>query len=493
MASFSPCYCTHKYMIVILLLVFSMYSQKGKYCNAFQTFGFEMHHRFSDQVKSMMDGDNLPETGTREYHAAVAYRDKFFRSRALAENDDDDSRLLTLSDGIESYTRNLKITSLGTLHYASVSLGTPSITYLVALDTGTNLLWLPCDVCANCAPVATSLIGEKDLEVYSSKSSLTSKVVPCSSSLCEIQSGCSKPSSQCPYKVTYNNNSTSSGVLVKDVLHLKTFNHRSNDIDANITFGCGKTQTGLYLNGTARCGLFGLGIGNTSVPSILSSQRLVADSFSICFGIDGVGKIIFGDKGSSGQAETPFNIRKESPSYNITITQLSVGENISDLTDVTAIFYSDTEYTYLNDPAYTALCDSFDSQIRQKGLTSNPKEGFKYCYDVSPDIPNVTLIMKGGSQFNVYNPMIRTITNGMISYCLGVVKATAENFIGNNFMTGHNIVFDRENMVMGWKPANNCTAEIVDPNTQPDIPQNPTFGNSGTPKNGLNSNKAPHI
>ena len=45
-----------------------------------------------------------------------------------------------------------------------------------------------------------------------------------------------------------------------------------------------------------------------SVPSILSRDGLTADSFSMCFGRDGIGRISFGDKGSPDQEETPFNI-----------------------------------------------------------------------------------------------------------------------------------------------------------------------------------------
>lgn len=55
-------------------------------------------------------------------------------------------------------------------------------------------------------------------------------------------------------------------------------------------------------------GLFGLGMENISVPSILSKEGFIADSFSMCFGRDGVGRISFGDKGSPGQKETPFNV-----------------------------------------------------------------------------------------------------------------------------------------------------------------------------------------
>ncbi|MCL7046849.1 hypothetical protein MKW94_029292, partial [Papaver nudicaule] len=123
-----------------------------------------------------------------------------------------------------------------------------------------------------------------NLLIYNIKSSSTSKYVTCTSSLCELQTQCTKSSSQCPYKVKSYSNATSSGILVEDVLHLKTDNHQPKDINARITLG--------------------------------------------------------------------------SPWYNITITHLSVEGNISDLLDSTAIFYSGAEYTYLNYPAYTALCDS---------------------------------------------------------------------------------------------------------------------------------------
>ncbi|KAI3995682.1 hypothetical protein MKX01_031455 [Papaver californicum] len=428
-----------------VLLLFSLYFQKVKNCNAIQTFGFETHHRFSDKVRGIMGVDNLPEVGSRAYYAAMAHRDRVFHGRALAENDDDDSKLLTFSNG--------ETASLGSLQYANVSLGAPRLSFLVALDTGTNLLWVPCD-CTNCArSVMTSTPGaEITLNIYSSNSSSTSKDVSCNSSLFELKSGCSESSSQCPYHIEYAANISSTGVLVKDVLRSDWF----------------------YLGGAARNGLFGLGIGNTSVPSIFSREGLVADSFSMCFGFDWF--II-----------SSWNLFY-SPRYNISVIQLSVGKNLNNLLDFTAIFYSGAQNTFLDDPVYTALCDSFDSQILHK-RSSYLTDPYEYCYDVDTDSaearipkgPNVALIMKGGSQFNVYNPMVPITNNGKLTACcLGVVKATNWNFIGNNFVTGHHIVFNREKMVLGWKPSN-CTDKIVDPSTQPKTPPSPNSGNGKTP------------
>lgn len=73
-------------------------------------------------------------------------------------------------------------------------------------------------------------------------------------------------------------------------------------------FRCGRVQTGTFLDGAAPNGLFGLGMTNISVPSTLARDGVAANSFSMCFGPDGVGRIRFGDKGSSIQGETPFNL-----------------------------------------------------------------------------------------------------------------------------------------------------------------------------------------
>jgi hypothetical protein len=99
--------------------------------------------------------------------------------------------------------------------------------------------------------------------------------------------------------------------LVEDELHLITdYDNQSKQANPRITFGCGQVQTGAFLNGAAPNGLFGLGMSDVSVPSILAKQGLTSNSFSMCFGDDGLGRITFGDNTSSlDQGKTPFNIR----------------------------------------------------------------------------------------------------------------------------------------------------------------------------------------
>ncbi|GLT82593.1 hypothetical protein SLE2022_009560 [Rubroshorea leprosula] len=434
-------------------------------CYGFGTFGFNIHHRFSDPVKGILGINGLPPKGSAEYYNAWAKRDRIFHGRRFPTANDQTP--VTFLDGNETYRLN----ALGFLYYANVRVGTPALSFIVALDTGSDLFWLPC----NCSSCVRGLVSPKrkkiKFNIYSPDTSTTSSEVPCSSDLCRLRRRCSSQST-CPYQVRYLSNGTSStGILVEDVLHLITDDYQAKPVNANITFGCGQVETGDFLDGAAPNGLFGLGMDNISVPSILANKNLASNSFSMCFGADGVGRISFGDQGSCDQGKTPFNIGKH-PTYNVSITQVNVGGKVQNL-EFSAIFDSGTSFTFLNDPAYTHISESFNKRASARRNTSNlPDLPFEYCYNLRANqtnctYPGVNLTMQGGDTFHVNDPIVEvTYIEGGAVYCLGILKSDYHvNIIGQNFMTGYRIVFDRENMVLGWK-ASNCY-DIKDSNTVP--------------------------
>ncbi|KDP23965.1 hypothetical protein JCGZ_25353 [Jatropha curcas] len=451
----------------LLLLILS------NICYGFSTYGFPIHHRYSDPIKGILAVDDLPEKGSPHYYASLTHRDRLIHGRKLAASDN--STPLTFFSGNETY----RISSLGFLHYANVSVGTPSLSFLVALDTGSDLFWLPCD-CKSCVHGLRSSSGEElELSIYSPNNSSTSENVPCNSSLCSAQSRCASSQSTCPYQVLYLSNGTSStGFLVEDVLHLTTDDAQSKALDPKIKFGCGQIQTGSFLDGAAPNGLFGLGMSNISVPSTLAREGYTSNSFSMCFGPDGMGRISFGDTGSSDQGETPFNLKEPHPTYNISITKINVDGNDTNL-EFAAIFDSGTSFTYLNDPAYSVISESFNNKAKDRRYTSGSGSGlpFEYCYEIGSnqtdlEIPTVNLEMKGGSQFNVTDPIVVVNLGGnAYIYCLGLVKSGDVNIIGQNFMTGYLIVFNRERNVLGWKPSN-CY-DALNTNTFPINPLSP--------------------
>ncbi|KAL9142680.1 hypothetical protein ABFS82_14G186500 [Erythranthe guttata] len=418
------------------------------------TFGFDIHHRYSDTVKEFLNLDGLPEKGTVDYYTAMAHRDHFLKGRRLATTTTNPP--ITFFGGNET----LQIPSLGFLHYSVVTVGTPPVEYLVALDTGSDLFWLPCD-CTNCARSFNVTRGKSvKLNIYSPSTSTTSAPVPCNSTICvRPQRRCSIRLNACAYQEVYlSANTSTTGILVDDVLHLGTDTDPQDPVDAPITLGCGIIQTGDFLEGAAINGLFGLGMDNISVPSILASKGFTSNSFSMCFDPEGVGRIEFGDKGSADQQVTPFNLRQSYPTYNVTVKQIAVEKNVTDI-EFSAIFDSGTSFAYLNDPAYSVIAQGFNAQITEPRYVPPRKIIFDYCYTLSATqksyiIPDLTFTMNGGGKFYVTATTIVFRIEGGLVYCLAIVKSEDINIIGQNFMTGYRLVFDREEMVLGWKEAN---------------------------------------
>ncbi|RWW34951.1 hypothetical protein BHE74_00029459 [Ensete ventricosum] len=342
--------------------------------------GFEFHHRFSDRVRQWAEaravpGASWPQKGTAEYYAALAHHDRALRGRSLA---DASSSELTFADGNATYLFG----SLGFLHYAFIELGTPNVTFLVALDTGSDLFWVPCD-CQQCASTHLGLNLQQsiDLNIYSPGNSSTSQKVPCSNSLCDNQNACTGTNSSCPYIVNYvSANTSSSGFLVEDVLYLTTEDATPQIVEAPIVFGCGDIQSGAFLDNAAPNGLFGLGMEKVAVPSILSSKGFTSNSFSMCFGEDSVGRINFGDKGSSDQQETAFFVDSRQ-TYRINMTGIVVGNSSTEMV-FDAIVDSGTSFTSLADPMYTYIAETFNAQINEKRYKSESNSTFEYCYEL---------------------------------------------------------------------------------------------------------------
>ncbi|XP_016513357.2 aspartyl protease family protein 1 [Nicotiana tabacum] len=446
--------------IIFFLTLLSIRQCSGR------VFTFEMHHRFSETVKKWslqkIGGPlhNWPVKGSLQYYTQLANHDKLLHGRKLYKF----GGPLTFSDGNSTF----RISSLGFLHYTTVTLGTPGMKFLVALDTGSDLFWVPCE-CGKCASTDDPTLYSSDFElsIYSLNGSSTSKQVTCSNSLCTERNNCLGTYSHCPYSVSYVSSETStSGILVDDILHLRTEDNEKKFVQARVIFGCGQVQTGSFLDVAAPNGLFGLGLEKISVPSILSREGFMSDSFSMCFGHDGAGRISFGDKGSFDQEETPFNINPLHPTYNISVDQIRVGTTLVD-SGFTALFDTGTSFTYLADLSYTKLSESFHSQVRDKRLPPDPRIPFEYCYDMSPDantslIPSLSLTMKGGGQLVVYDPIIVISMQSQLVYCLAVVKSQDLNIIGQNFMTGYRFVFDREKAILGWKKFDCYEIEKID-------------------------------
>lgn len=78
---------------------------------------------------------------------------------------------------------------------------------------------------------------DKDLSMYSPAESRTSRYLSCNHELCSLGSTCGSAKQPCPYRINYySENTSSSGLLVEDILHLATSEDHAS-VQASVIIG----------------------------------------------------------------------------------------------------------------------------------------------------------------------------------------------------------------------------------------------------------------
>ncbi|XP_031094576.1 aspartic proteinase-like protein 1 isoform X1 [Ipomoea triloba] len=449
-------------------------------------------HRFSDEVRKHKESRNgaWPERRSLGYYRSLISSDARRQKMKLGPK----FQLVFPSQGSKTLPLG---NEFGWLHYTWIDIGTPHVSFLVAVDAGSDLLWLPCD-CIQCAPLSASYYSslDKDLNEYDPSGSNSSKYLSCSHQLCEKSSTCKSSKQPCPYTVNYYSDATStSGLLVEDIIHLTSNknNVSNNSLRAAIILGCGSKQSGSYLNGVAPDGLMGLGPGEISVPSRLAKAGLTRNSFSLCFKEDDSGRIFFGDQGISNQQTTPFLLSDgKYVTYVVGVEMCCVDSTCLQQTSFKALVDSGTSFTFLPNEIYDKVVQEFNRQVNA-AKTRFDGYPWEYCYKSSskglPKVPLLALNFGLNNSFVVQDPIVAIYgTQGLAGFCLAVQPIRGDiGIIGQNFMTGYRMVFDRENQKMGWSRSD-CHDFADDtesassgrlPNPLPAIEQANASGNHG--------------
>jgi hypothetical protein len=184
-------------------------------------------HKYSESAREIMlerYGDDHPAAswpvqGSIEYYQLLRNQDG---ARLAAAASGSRRHLLSTASSTTAYTffEGNETVESGNFFYAIIDIGTPPAYYVVALDTASDLLWVPCE-CRQCAPLSN--VGN----TYSPNSSVTSQPVNCSNPLCSInQTTCAAASyngsqqQSCPYtQSSFYSDNNSSGFLVEDNLY----------------------------------------------------------------------------------------------------------------------------------------------------------------------------------------------------------------------------------------------------------------------------------
>lgn len=367
-------------------------------------------------------------------------------------------------------------------YYADIYIGSPPKKFAVIVDTGSSMSYVPCVNCgASCGP------NHED-GAFDPSASASASVVGCLDAACSCGNpSCEcNPSNQCSYYRSYQEESSSSGVVIRDVFELY-----DGIPGAYITFGCELKETGMIYDQVAD-GLLGLGDSPSSLVNQLASNGIIEDEFSLCLGpVQGHGGLILGRVEypnnmlpSDGLLWTPLiEASQFSSFYNVDIKGLSVGdEDIMVSPSVYkegygSVLDSGTTFTLLPTPAFKAVLSEIEAVAEKSGLPKVPGPDPRYvdhCWKNGPafdDVDNLAPLFPtfsitfngvddGGDDIILTVPPINYLFivekhPGM--YCLGIMENEQEGvLLGGILFRDILVVYNKSDRRVGFA-ATDCT------------------------------------
>ncbi|KAF8399153.1 hypothetical protein HHK36_015018 [Tetracentron sinense] len=337
-------------------------------------------------------------------------------------------------------------------YFSRLAIGTPSKSFYMVLDTGSDVNWLQCAPCTDCY--------QQDDPIFVPSSSSSYAPLSCDSQQCKSLDESECRSGSCRYQVSYGDGSYTTGDFATETL---TFAN-SAPIH-NIALGCGHDNEGLFVGAA---GLMGLGGGSLSFPSQFKSS-----SFSYCLvnrDSSSSSTLQFGSAQPPDAVTTPLlRSRRINTFYYVGITGLSVGGELlsipSSYFEMDAsgnggvIIDSGTSVTRLKTEVYNALRDAF-----VKGTKNlKPTHGiaiFDTCYDLSSKtsvaVPTVAFHFPGGKSLPLpaKNYLVPVDSSGTVCFAFAPTSS-ALSIIGNIQQQGTRVNFDLANLVVGFS-SNKC-------------------------------------
>ncbi|KAF8656620.1 hypothetical protein HU200_060585 [Digitaria exilis] len=320
------------------------------------------------------------------------------------------------------------------------SIGTPAQKLTALADTGSDLIWVKCGVCASCEPQGSP-------SYYPNNSSSFSKL-PCSVPLCNTLiswnfGACGAGGEECDYMY-----------YTQGYLPNETFTLGAGEAVPGITFGCTNMSEGIYRGS-------GL-VGHSRGPLSLVSQ-LNASAFWYCLTSDpsktspllfGSGDLLTGP----GVQSTPLISEPDPSFYSVNLTGISIGNMTTPGTGNSGfIFDSGTILTYLAEPAYT---EAKAAVLSQTDLAKVPDgDWYEACYEAPSDdrsldeaVPSMVLHFDGADMVLPVTKYFVDMGDGVV--CWIVQRSSSVSIIGNIMQMDFHVLHDVNNSVLSFQPAN---------------------------------------
>ncbi|KAI3443425.1 hypothetical protein Pfo_000090 [Paulownia fortunei] len=322
----------------------------------------------------------------------------------------------------------------GSIFLVNISIGEPPIPQLMAMDTGSQLIWVHCTHCDGC----NNIFDPKKSSTYTK---LSSDSPQCTNSVYDHQ----EQESQCSYGIRYEDQSTSTGILALEKFTFVTSTGGTVEVP-DVVFGCA-----LDTSGTVRDlnGILGL-----EAPNKYYFAARTGNKFSYCIGNISdtqymYNQLILGDGAVLQGDSTPMQTRDRH--YVVTLEGISVGEK--QLTINQEEFHynvtidSGTTYTQLVKSAYEPLMAEVKNLMNgmlKPVEVRNAENQLCYLGNLEQDLkgfPIVTLHLAEGTEIDLdVEGMFQRSSDGS-AFCMAVVESR-ENIIGVRAQQYYNVGFD---------------------------------------------------
>ncbi|CAA7404436.1 unnamed protein product [Spirodela intermedia] len=384
----------------------------------------------------------------------------------------------------------------------SLGFGTPPQRIPLVVDTGSDLVWVPCTrsyVCNNCSFPRPGVGVAPPPLVFSPKSSSSAKLVGCRNPKCSwihspdlitrcrdcpVNGSASACSPVCPpYMVVYGSGSTG-GLLLSEKLELSP---AAAGPIADFAVGCS-----LFSARQPPAGVVGFGRGPASLPSQLGLPRfsycLVSRRFDDASGESGsiiLGGASFSSSSSSGgisftpflknpSAGSPFSIYYYLALHRITVDGRKVKIPRAALApraggDGGTVIDSGTTFTYMEPDVFAPLERAVEARVAgryNRSAAAETTTGLRPCFSpASPSeklqLPQLSFHFKGGAEMRLPLANYFAFAGGSGAVCLtiitdaggagGAADGGPSVILGSFQQQNYHVVYDLERERLGFR------------------------------------------
>ena len=349
-------------------------------------------------------------------------------------------------------------------YYTTLYFGPKKMPQTFILDTGSPTTTSPCSKCNSCGKHLNKPYEFND----------DSKIIDCYTDECSLlNSQCLNNNHKCGFSISYSEGSRLSGFFNLQEIYLENINN-SPPISSKsfiIPIGCTTLETHLFVTQLAD-GIMGLNNSGKSFVSILFKKNVIKkEIFSICLGQND-GYFSIGDIDTAYHKSNVVFVPLiwGINNFLIKVFNMQVGDDIISTRNYNIFVDSGTTISYFPKEIFDDMINNFNKYCEKNGNKCGKFENVRdigYCMMFNSEKeryislnnywPNMTLFLEGYNYTltpNDYYFEYNDKEKNKIGACLGFEGERCSKItLGGTFMHGHDIIFDKENQMMGFAVA----------------------------------------